>query len=105
MTATYPLPTAPQADSDASYAESAAAVRVGLWVSATRCVLTYLVAPALGTVGVVIPVVGLVLQVLGAITSIAGARRLWLLGHRGRQVYALVAAIVALSTVAALLRP
>ena len=92
-------------DSEADAAESAAAVRVGLWVSATRCVLTYVAAPALGTIGVVVPGIGLVLQVLGAITSVAGARRLWLLGHRGRYPYAVVAAVVVLSTVAAFLRP
>ena len=32
--------------------EAAAAVHVGLWVSATRCVLTYVVAPVAGAVGV-----------------------------------------------------
>jgi len=80
--------------------EAIAAVHVGLWVSALRCLLTYVVAPALGAIGVVLGPIGLVLQVLGAITATAGARRLWLLGHRARIPYAVVAVVLWLATAA-----
>jgi hypothetical protein len=76
------------------HAEAVGAVYVGLWTSAVRCLLTYVVAPALGAVGVALGPVGLVLQLLGAITSTAGARRLWALRHRGRYVYAAVAVAI-----------
>ncbi|RLV51181.1 hypothetical protein D9V37_04520 [Nocardioides mangrovicus] len=74
--------------------EARAAVHVGLWVSATRCLLTYVVAPALGALGLVLGPVGLVLQLAGALTATAGARRLWRLGHRLRWPYVAVAAAV-----------
>ena len=79
---------------DAAVLEARQAVHVGLWVSATRCVLTYVVAPAIGVLGVVLGPVGLVLQVLGAVTATAGARRLWGLGHWLRFPYLAVALIV-----------
>ncbi|MCZ4498157.1 MAG: hypothetical protein JWQ74_710 [Marmoricola sp.] len=74
--------------------EALAAVHVGLWVSATRCILTYVVAPALGTLGVFLGPIGLVLQVLGAVTASTGAWNLWGLKHRARIPYVLVAAAV-----------
>ena len=82
-------------EAEASPAEEAiAAVHVGLYVSAFRCVLTYVVAPALGAVGVLLGPVGLLLQVLGTITAGYGARRLWVLRHRVRIPYAALAAVV-----------
>jgi len=75
-------------------AAATAAVHVGLWVSATRCVLTYVIAPAVGALGLVLGPIGLVLQVLGAITATAGARQLWTLGHRLRLPYVAVAIAV-----------
>ena len=74
--------------------EAAAAVHVGLYVSATRCVLTYIVAPAAGALGLVLGPIGLVLMLAGAITATAGARRLWMLKHRLRLPYAAVALTV-----------
>lgn len=80
--------------------EARAAVWVGLYVSAARCLLTYVVAPAVGAFGVLFGPLGLVLQVLGTITAISGARRLWALRHRGRMLYGLVAAALTLFTAA-----
>ena len=65
-------------------ADAAAAVHVGLWVSATRCLLTYVVAPLVGALGILLGPIGLLLQVLGAVTASSGAWRLWRLRHRGR---------------------
>lgn len=72
--------------------EAVSAVRLGLWVSAARCLLTYVVAPAVGALGVVLGPLGLILQLLGTITAISGARRLWRMHHRARYAYAVVAA-------------
>jgi hypothetical protein len=80
--------------------EAIAAVQLGLWTSATRCVLTYVVAPAAGVLGIFLGPSGLILQVLGAITSTYGARNLWALGHRHRHRYAFIA--LAVNTVALL---
>ena len=83
--------------------EAMAAVQVGLYVSAARCLLTYVVAPVAGTLGVLLGPIGFVLLLLGAITSAAGARRLWLLEHRARFPYAAIAlaacALLAVSVV------
>ena len=95
--------TAVELEAEASPAEEAiAAVHVGLYVSAFRCLLTYVVAPALGAVGVLLGPVGLVLQVLGTITAGYGARRLWVLRHRARIPYAALAVVVAVLTLATL---
>lgn len=71
--------------------QARAAVQVGVYVSALRCVLTYVVAPALGALGLVLGPFGALLQVLGAITASSGAVRLWRLGHPARYPYALLA--------------
>jgi uncharacterized RDD family membrane protein YckC len=93
----------PATDPPSSAADEArSAVWVGLYVSAARCLLTYVVAPAVGALGVFLGPVGLLLQVLGTITAIGGARRLWALHHRGRFAYALVAAALTLFTIATL---
>jgi hypothetical protein len=80
-----------------------AAVRVGLYVSAVRCILTYVVAPALGALGLVLGPIGLLLQLLGTLTSISGARRLHRLGHPARRPYAALAGALVLMTTASLL--
>jgi hypothetical protein len=82
--------------------EAAAAVHVGLWVSATRCLLTYVVAPLAGAVGIFLGPIGLLLQVLGAITATAGAHRLWTLRSRLRLPYAGLALAVDLLALVAL---
>ncbi len=83
----------PSAVSDPAH-EAMAAVQVGLYVSALRCLLTYVVAPAAGAAGVLLGPIGLVLLLLGAVTSTAGARRLWALGHRARIPYVAIALAV-----------
>ena len=82
--------------------EATAAVHVGLWVSATRCLLTYVVAPLVGVIGVFLGPIGLLLQILGAITATAGAHRLWALRSRLRLPYLGLAVAVDLLAVVAL---
>jgi ABC-type Fe3+-siderophore transport system permease subunit len=94
-------PPAALPDLDDPSREAAAAVHVGLWVSATRCLLTYVVAPLAGAVGVFLGPIGFLLQVCGAITATAGAHRLWVLHSRLRYPYlALALAVDALALVA-----
>lgn len=85
--------------------DAVAAVQLGIWISATRCLLTYVVAPAAGAIGIFLGPLGVLLQVLGAITASYGAHNLWALGHRLRYVYALVAIAVTGAAVIALLQP
>lgn len=76
-------------------------VRLGVYVSAVRCLITYLLAPALGAAGAFagfLGVAGIALQILGAVICTFGAIRLWKLGHRLRYVYAAVAGAVYLVT-------
>jgi hypothetical protein len=83
--------------------EATAAVHVGLWVSATRCVLTYVVAPVAGAIGIFLGPLGLLLQIAGAVTASSGAHRLWSLHHRLRLPYVALALSVDLLAVIALL--
>ena len=78
--------------------EARSAVWVGLYVSAARCLLTYVVAPAAGALGILFGPIGLLLQVLGTITAVSGALRLHALRHRGRYIYGLVALALVLFT-------
>lgn len=89
---------------DTTGEEALAAIHVGIWVSATRCLLTYVVAPAAGALGLLLGPLGLLLQVAGAITASYGARRLWPLQHRLRVPYLGLAVVVDLVTVVALAR-
>jgi hypothetical protein len=97
--AALPDPDAPFEDPSR---EAAAAVHVGLWVSATRCLLTYVVAPLAGAVGVFLGPLGFLLQVCGAVTATAGAHRLWVLRSRLRLPYAGLALAVDLLALVAL---
>jgi hypothetical protein len=95
---------APEAPEDLDpVGEAMAAVKVGLYVSAIRCLFTYVIAPAAGTAGVFLGSVGFVLLVLGAITSTVGARRLWVLDRRARIPYLVVATAVDVLAVLAVL--
>lgn len=72
-------------------------IRLGIYVSAVRCLITYLLAPALGTAGTMtsfLGLAGIALQILGAVICTFGAIRLWKLGHRLRYVYAAIAGAV-----------
>jgi hypothetical protein len=92
-------PDAGIASETARAAEGAhSAVWVGVYVSAARCLLTYVIAPAAGAIGVVLGPIGLLLQILGTVTAISGAHRLWTLRHRGRIAYAVVAGALTLFT-------
>ncbi len=85
--------------------EGVGAITLGLYISAARCILTYIVAPVLGGFGHALPVVGQVLQTLGAVVSIAGAWRLWVVRNRWRYAYAAIAAAVAVVAVTAFIHP
>lgn len=76
-------------------------VRMGIYVSAIRCLITYVAAPALGAAGVLAGFLGaaaVVLQILGAVLCTFGAIKLWKLKHRARYLYAGVAVAVYLAT-------
>ncbi|WP_170131413.1 hypothetical protein [Quadrisphaera granulorum] len=83
--------------------EARAAVTLGLYTSAARCLVQYVLAPALGTLGVLLGPLGLVLQVLGAVVAVSGARRLHRLRHAAWPAYVVVAALVVGVTVWSLL--
>lgn len=75
-------------------------VRLGLYVSAVRCLVTYLVAPTLGVTGAFagfLGVAGLGLALVGSVISTYGAVRLWRLRHRARFLYAAVTLAVYLA--------
>lgn len=84
-------------EADASH-QARSAVWVGLYVSAARCLLTYVIGPAAGAIGVFLGPLGLVLQILGTITAVDGAHRLYVLRHRGWVVYAATATVISLVT-------
>ena len=73
-------------------------------VSATRCVLTYLVfpivTPLLGAAAGVGPAVGIAIGVLALYFDVLGIRRFWMADHRLRwPITALYAAVMVLVTV------
>jgi hypothetical protein len=78
-----------------------AQVRWGVYLSAARCLVTYLLMPGLGIVGVVGGVLGFLgtgIQVIGAVLCSVGAYRLWRAQHWARYGYVAVAASVYLVT-------
>ena len=81
------------------------AVMLGLWASGLRCVIVYALAPAIGAAGPLAVGTALVIQVAGAAISVSGAHSLWRRRERGYCVYALIAVLACLCTVAALLAP
>lgn len=82
--------------------EGVAAVRIGIYASALRCLVTYVVAPA---TALSVPVAGAAmgslaqaLQALGAAVATAGCVTLWQTRHWARVAYtAVTAAILALA--------
>ena len=85
--------------------EGVGAITLSLYISAARCILTYIVAPILGGFGHTLPVVGQVLQTLGAVVSIAGAWRLWVVRNRWRYAYIGIAAVVTFVAVIEFIHP
>jgi hypothetical protein len=80
---------------------SAAAERVftkSILISATRCVLTYLVlpflAPLLGVAAGVGPVLGIVIGVVAIVFNVISMRRFWRADHRLRWAYTFVAVAI-----------
>jgi hypothetical protein len=67
-------------------------------VSATRCLLTYVVlpfvAPAIGLAAAVGPWLGITLSGVGIVANGVSVRRFWLVGHRWRVHYTVVATAV-----------
>lgn len=78
------------------------AVRLGVWVSAARCLFVYVVAPLAGGLGALFGMAGILLQVVGTAAAISGARTLWRRHHRARYAYAAVAVGVSAGTIAVL---
>ncbi len=74
------------------------AVRVGVYASALRCLLTYVVAPALAialpAAGAAVGSIAGALQALGAAVATAGCVILWQTRHRARVPYTVVTAAV-----------
>jgi hypothetical protein len=82
--------------------DGVAAIRIGIYASALRCLVTYVVAPA---TALSIPVAGAAmgslaqaLQALGAAVATAGCITLWQTRHWARVAYtAVTAAVLALA--------
>ena len=82
--------------------DGVAAVRVGIYASALRCLVTYVVAPAtalsLPIAGAAMGSLAQALQALGAAVATAGCITLWQTRHWARVGYtAVTAAILALA--------
>ncbi|MGL5823273.1 MAG: hypothetical protein ACRCYU_00185 [Nocardioides sp.] len=74
--------------------EAVGHVRIGIYLSAIRCLVSYAVIPMLGAAGVFAGLLGLAgvgLQITGAVLCTLGAYRLWQLRYRARYVYTAVA--------------
>lgn len=75
--------------------EARKAVFLGLWVSAIRCLLTYIIGPGIGLLGVAaFGVVALALHALGIVTSVNGAVRLRRAGNGWWRAYAALAVVI-----------
>lgn len=79
-----------------------------VWISATRCLLTYVVLPVLGPVlgltGAVGPVLGLVVGTVSMIAIVVSMRRFWAAQHRLRWHYSVLGgAVLALLVVQAVI--
>jgi multisubunit Na+/H+ antiporter MnhB subunit len=79
----------------------AAAERVfstSILISATRCLLTYIVlpflAPILGVAAGVGPVLGMVIGVVAIVFNIMSMRRFWRADHRWRWAYTIIATVI-----------
>ena len=79
----------------------AAAERVfstSILISATRCLLTYIVlpflAPILGVAAGVGPVLGIVIGVVAIIFNVMSMRRFWRADHRWRCAYTIIATVI-----------
>lgn len=86
-----------------AHEDARGAVHVGIYASAIRCLLTYVVAPASGAAGIFMGSIGLMLQLLGSVTAVVGAHRLWVARHRARVPYAAVAMLLTLVAVVSVL--
>jgi len=104
VTEAQPTPI-PEAEAEALEQEADSAqeqVRMGIYISAVRCIITYALIPAISVTGSLAGLLGLVgvgLQILGAAVSTFGAIRLWQLRHRARYLYVAVTACVYIATI------
>lgn len=80
----------------------AQSVRWGIWVSALRCILTYVVAPLTGGLAGVLGIAGLCLQCIACVVVVNGTRQLWLAKNRWRLAYLAISALVVWSTMSGL---
>lgn len=86
---------------DDKYEDPQSAVFVGMYASAARCLLQYIVAPLLGAFGFWLPWFGLLVQVLACVITVFGVLQLRLLGDRRWRFSAGIAVVVLGSTVLA----
>lgn len=73
------------------------AVQLGVFISAIRCLITYVWLPTLSAtsslIGLVNPL-ALALQVVAALMAISGTRRLFKAGHRWARAYAALSVVL-----------
>ncbi|MGO1563084.1 MAG: hypothetical protein ACTHW7_14805 [Actinomycetaceae bacterium] len=89
------LRVAPETGSDAGAHRR---LRVSLFVSAVRCIITYVLIPVLVPILSIAQVlaapVGIALCALAVVTGITSLRRFWALNHRSRWMYTAFVAVV-----------
>lgn len=94
MSQTEPLAPRPAVLPCSTTEDAARAFSTSVLVSATRCLLTYVVfpwvLPLLGLASGVGPAVGLVVGVVAIAANVASIRRFWVTGHRWRVPIALL---------------
>lgn len=88
---------APEASTPTPEQQATSNLMTGLYLSAIRCVITYVLVPlggALAGLASFAQPAAVVLQVVAAVFAVRGARRLWATGHRLKWVYVAIAAIL-----------
>lgn len=77
-------------------------MRWSLCESGARCLLTYVVAPFVGSLAGLLGALGLSLQLVACIVAAVSLRSLWRSHQRARVGYTVVAGVVLASTLASL---
>lgn len=88
---------APQTGAPTPEQQATSNLMTGLYLSAIRCVLTYVVVPMAGALAGLASLVepaAVVLQVVAAVFAVRGARRLWATGHGLKWLYAAIAVVL-----------
>lgn len=80
-------------------------VLTGVWISALRCIVQYVIAPGLGAAGFWLPWMSELVQIIACLITASGALRLHSRHDRRRHLYTAIAVFVWITTVLTLLRP